>query len=305
MSIRNGRVIAQKTGGYEWPGKDPALDASFVRCNVTPTYGETIGWEVVAGRDFSKELSTDSTNAIIINQAAVKYMGIENPIGQKLTDVDEFGHPKWTRTIVGVVRDIVIESPYEPVGPAIYFFNENASRLVHIRINPEVSVYAALPKIENVFKNIVPSALFDYKFVDEEYARKFSQEENIGTLAGLFSILAISISCLGLFGLASFIAEQRTKEIGIRKVLGASLYNLWQMQTKEFIALVVLACLIAIPVSYLVMHKWLETYEYHTEISAWILLLPCIGALLITLLTVSYQAVKAALMNPIKTLRNE
>lgn len=293
------------TGGYEWQGKDPALDASFVRCNVTPEYGKTVGWEVVAGRDFSNQLATDSTDAIIINQAAVKYMGLTDPIGQKLTDVDEFGNPKWTRTIIGVVKDIVMESPYEPVQPAIYFINEDAFNLLHIKINPAVSASVALPKIESVLKNIVPSALFDYKFVDEEYARKFSQEEHIGTLAGIFSMLAIFISCLGLFGLASFVAEQRTKEIGIRKVLGASVYNLWHMQTKEFIALVILACLIAIPVSYWVMHSWLEKYEYHIEISIWILLVPCIGALVITLLTVSYQAVKAALMNPVKSLRNQ
>ncbi len=297
--------VGNITGGYEWQGKDPALDASFVRCNVTPEYGKTVGWEVVAGRDFSKSLATDSTDAIIINQAAVNYMGLQNPVGQKLTDVDEFGKPKWTRTIIGVVKNIVIASPYEPVGPAIYYFNENASKLIHIRINPAVSASVALPRIEAVFKNIVPSALFDYKFVDQEYALKFSQEEHIGTLAGIFSVLAIFISCLGLFGLASFVAEQRTKEIGIRKVLGASVYNLWHMQAKEFVALVVLACLIAIPISYWVMHSWLQTYEYHTDVSPGILLITCMGALAITLLTVSFQAIKAALVNPVKSLRNE
>jgi ABC-type antimicrobial peptide transport system permease subunit len=293
------------TGGYEWQGKDPSLDASFVRCNVTPDYGKTVGWELMAGRDFSTTLATDSTDAIIINQAAVQYMGLENPIGQKITDVDEFGTPKWTRTIIGVVKDMVMESPYEPVQPAIYFMNEDAYALLHIKINPAISVRMALPKIETVFKNVVPSALFNYRFVDEEYAYKFSQEARIGTLAGSFSLLAIFISCLGLFGLASFIAEQRTKEIGIRKVLGASVYTLWHMQTKEFVALVIFACLIAIPISYWLMYTWLTKYAYHTEISPWILLLTCLGAWLITLLTVSYQAVKSALMNPIKSLRNE
>lgn len=293
------------TGGYEWQGKDPSLDAAFVRCNVTSDYGKTVGWEVVAGRDFSRALATDSTDAIIINESAVQYMGLTDPIGQKLTDVDEFGKPKWTRTIIGVVKDIVMESPYAPVNPAIYFINKDAFQLLHIKINPAVSARVALQKIEAVFKSIVPSALFDYKFVDEEYARKFSQEERIGTLAGIFSMLAIFISCLGLFGLASFVAEQRTKEIGIRKVLGASVYNLWHMQTKEFVGLVIFACILAIPISYWVMQSWLEKYEYHTEISPWLLLITCIGALLITLLTVSYQAVKAALTNPVKSLRNE
>jgi hypothetical protein len=293
------------TGGYEWQGKDPALDASFVRCNVTPEYGKTVGWQVVAGRDFSAALATDTTDALIVNEAAVRYMGFKDPVGQQLTDVDESGRPKWKKTIIGVVKDMVTASPYEPVQPTIYYYNDNAARLVHIRINPAVSAPAALARIEAVFKSIVPSALFDYKFVDAEYARKFSQEERIGTLAGLFSLLAIFISCLGLFGLASFVAEQRTKEMGIRKVLGATLYNLWRMQTREFVVLVVFACLIAIPISYWLMRSWLEKYEYHTAISPWMLGVPCAGAVLLTLLTVSYQAVKAALMNPVKSLRNE
>jgi hypothetical protein len=293
------------TGGYEWQGKDPNLDASFVRCNVTPEYGKTVGWQVVAGRDFSAALATDTTDALIVNEAAVQYMGLKNPVGQQLTDVDEFGHPKWKKTIIGVVKDIVMESPYEPVQPTIYYYNDNAARLIHLRINPGVSAPAALAGIEAVFKRIVPSALFDYKFVDAEYARKFSQEERIGTLAGLFSLLAIFISCLGLFGLASFVAEQRTKEMGIRKVLGATLYNLWHTQTKEFVVLVGLACGIAIPVSYWLMGGWLAKYAYHTAISPWMLGVPCAGALLLTLLTVSYQALKAALMNPVKSLRNE
>jgi hypothetical protein len=293
------------TGGYEWQGKDPSLDASFVRCNVTPEYGKTAGWQVVAGRDFSRELATDTTDALIINQAAAKYMGLKDPVGQKLIDVDEFGTQKWSKTIIGVVKDMVMASPYEQVQPTIYYFNDNAFKLLHIKINPAVSAGVALPKIEAVLKSIVPSALFNYTFVDEAYGRKFSQEQRIGTLAGIFSMLAIFISCLGLFGLASFMAEQRTKEIGIRKVLGASVYTLWHMQTKEFITLVIFACLIAVPISHLFMRSWLEKYEYHTEISPWILFVTCVGALLITLLTVSYQAVKAALMNPVKTLRNE
>jgi ABC-type antimicrobial peptide transport system permease subunit len=232
-------------------------------------------------------------------------MGLQDPVGQKLIDVDESGRKKWTKTIVGVVKDMVMETPYEPVGPTIYYYNEDASRLLHIKINPAVSARVALPKIEEVFKQIVPSAHFDYKFVDEEYARKFSQEERIGQLSGIFSVLAIFISCLGLVGLASFIAEQRTKEIGIRKVLGASLSSLWQMQTKEFVALVILSCLIAIPISYYLMNSWLEKYAYRTEISPWIFLITCAGALLITLMAVSYQAVKAALMDPVQSLRNE
>jgi ABC-type antimicrobial peptide transport system permease subunit len=293
------------TGGYTWEGKDPNVDANFVECNVSPDFGKTVGWEIIAGRDFSRDFSTDTTEAIIINEATVKYMDLKNPIGQELTDVDEFGRPKWSKTIIGVVKDMVMESPYAPVMQTIYYFDENASSLLHIKINPEVSAHAALPKIEATLEKIVPSALFDYKFVDEEYARKFSQEERIGKLSGVFALLAIFISCLGLFGLASFVAEQRTKEIGIRKVVGASVFHLWQMLSKDFVVLVIISCCIAIPVAYYFLTAWLHQYEYRTEISVWILVLACTVALGITLLTVSYQTLKAASMNPVKSLRSE
>jgi putative ABC transport system permease protein len=199
------------TSGYEWQGK-MNLKAEFAICNVTPDFGKTVGWKIMAGRDFSRDFPTDSAAAIIINEAAVGYMGLKDPVGKELTDVDEFGNSKWTRRIIGVVKNMVMESPYEPVKQTLYYFNKNSSSLVHIKINPAVSASAALPKIKAVFDKIVPAALFDCKFVDKEYTAKFSQEERIGKLSGIFAILAIFISCLGLFGLASFIAEQRTKE---------------------------------------------------------------------------------------------
>lgn len=293
------------TGGYTWPGKDPNLDASFVICNVTHDFGKTVGWELMAGRDFSRDFTTDSTDAVIINEAAATYMGLKNPVGQELTDVDEFGRPKWSKTIIGVVKDMIMESPYEPVKPTLYFFNDNASNLLHIKISPAVSASAALPKIEATLEKIAPTALFDYKFVDEEYALKFSQEERIGTLSGIFSVLAIFISCLGLFGLASFVAEQRTKEIGIRKVVGASVFNLWKMLSKDFVVLVIISCCIAIPIAYNFLAVWLKKYEYRTEISWWIWVVTILAALIITLLTVSHQTLKAASMNPVKNLRSE
>ncbi len=293
------------TGGYSWEGKDPNVEASFVTCNVTPDFGKTVGWEIVAGRDFSRDFATDTTDAIIINEAAVKYMGLEDPIGQKLTDVDEFGRPKWTKTIIGVVKDIIMASPYEPVGQTIYYFNDYASGLLHIKINPEVSASVALPIIEATLEKIVPSALFDYTFVDEEYGRKFSQEVRIGTLSGIFAMLAIFISCLGLFGLASFVAEQRTKEIGIRKVVGASVFNLWKLLSKDFVWLVLIACGMAIPIAYYFLSGWLQQYEYRTDISWWLWGITCLAALFITLLTVSYQTLKAASINPVQSLRSE
>ena len=293
------------TGGYEWPGKDPNLEAEFAQYNITQYFGKTIGWQFAAGRDFSSDFTSDSTNSVIVNEAAVKYMGLKDPVGQELVDVDEFGHPKWSRVIVGVVKDIVMESPYEPVKPTIYYFNYNAFSQLHIKINSAVSAIDALPKIKSALEKVVPTALFDYKFVDQEYARKFGQEEHVGQLSGVFSVLAIFISCLGLFGLASFVAEQRTKEIGIRKVMGASVSNLWRMLSKDFVILVIISCFIAIPVAWYLMYHWLQKYAYRTEISWWVFLVTCIGALLITLLTVSHQALKAAWMNPVNSLRSE
>lgn len=293
------------TSGHEWPGKNPGLNPEFVICNVTSDFGKTIGWEIIAGRDFSKDLGTDSLNSIIINEAAARYMGLKDPVGQVYTKVDEFGNKRWSRTIIGVVKDLIVDSPYKPVMQTLYYYNTNASGLLHIKINPDVSPHVALPKIEAVLNKIVPSALFDYTFVDEEYARKFSQEQRINKLSGVFAVLAIFISCLGLFGLASFVAEQRTKEIGIRKVLGATVYNLWKMLSRDFVALVIISCFVAIPVSYYFMNNWLQKYEYRTEISWWIFLITCIGATVITLLTVSFQAIKAALSDPVKSLRSE
>lgn len=163
----------------------------------------------------------------------------------------------------------------------------------------------ALAKVGQVFKKYLPGMPIDYRFVDEEYAKKFEAEVRVGTLSGFFAILAILISCLGLFGLASFVAEQRTKEIGIRKVLGASVINLWEMLSREFVALVILSCFIAIPVAWYFLHGWLQNYDYRTEISWWIFAIAIGGALFITILTVSFQAIKAAIANPIKSLHTE
>jgi ABC-type antimicrobial peptide transport system permease subunit len=162
-----------------------------------------------------------------------------------------------------------------------------------------------LPKIEAVFKNIIPSAPFDYQFVDEQYDKKFAAEERIGKLATFFASLAIFISCLGLFGLASFMAEQRTKEIGVRKVLGASITDLWLLLSKDFVKLVLLAFLIAAPLAWYAMSMWLENFAYRTSISWWVFALVGLGTLLITLCTVSWQSIRTALLNPVKSLRNE
>lgn len=298
-------AVWNTTSGYTWPGQDPNMDAEFVNCNVTPEYGKTVGWQVIAGRDFSENFSTDTADAIIINEAAAKYMGLKNPVGQKLTDVDEFGKPKWSKEIIGVVKDVIMGSPYEPVKQTIYYYRANWMKQLHIRIKGNVSAGTALPKIKQALASIVPTALFNYKFIDEEYANKFGQEERVGRLAGVFAILAILISCMGLSGLASFVVEQRTKEIGIRKVMGASVANLWRMLSKDFVVLVIISCAIATPICYLIMKGWLKKYEYHTGISWWIFAVTAAAAVFITMLTVSFQSIKASLLNPVRSLRTE
>jgi ABC-type antimicrobial peptide transport system permease subunit len=200
---------------------------------------------------------------------------------------------------------MVMESPYETVQPTIYTLNYTQSNWMILRLNPRQSAQASLAAIAKVLHRVIPAAPFDYKFVDLEYATKFASEERIGKLAALFAGLAILISCLGLFGLASFVAEQRTKEIGVRKVLGASVLALWQLLTGGFIGLVTVALCIAIPLSFWGMHRWLAQYEYRTTIDWWIFLAAGAGTVGITLATVTYQALRAAMANPVRSLRTE
>ncbi|HEY1055753.1 MAG TPA: FtsX-like permease family protein, partial [Emticicia sp.] len=204
-----------------------------------------------------------------------------------------------------VAKDMITQSPYSPTRPAFYFMINARYNVYSVKLNPTINASVALEKVGSVFRKINPASPFEYHFVDEDYGKKFAAEERIGTLATFFAILAIFISCLGLFGLASFVAEQRTKEIGVRKVLGASIINLWQLLSKDFVTLVFISCLIAIPISYFYLNDWLSKYEYHTEISWWIFVVAIFGALAITLLTVSYQAIKAAMVNPVRSLKTE
>jgi putative ABC transport system permease protein len=284
--------------GFDWKGKDPGLAVDFPNTEVSTAYGKTVAWEFKNGRDFSSEFGTDSA-AFVINESAAAYMGLKNPVGET---VKWDGHPF---VVIGVIKDMIMESPYEPVKPSIYHLSNDPGNFIILRINPTLSASSALGKISVIFKKFNPEQPFDYQFVDAEYAKKFGYEERIGKLATAFAGLAIFISCLGLFGLSSFVAEQRTKEISLRKVLGASVYNLWKLLSKEFVRLVIIALLIAIPVAYYFMQSWLQQYAYRTSISWWIFVTAGLGAVLITLITVSFQAIKAALANPIKSLRNE
>lgn len=285
-------------GGFDWEGKDPNLAVDFPNSRVTKEWGKTVGWKIKQGRDFSRNFATDSS-AFIINEAAAKFLGFKEPIGKIL---------KWNGkpyTIIGVVSDIMAESPFYPVRPSLYHARDRDLYNLTIKLNPAQSSSKSIAAIERIWKKYVQNVPFSYEFIDQQYGNKFKAEERIGTLSLYFAVLAIFISCLGLFGMASFVAEQRTKEIGIRKVLGASVGSLWQMLSKGFIGLVLLSCLVATPIAYYYLNDWLKGYDYRIEISWWVFVAAAAGAVIITLLTVSSQAIRAALMNPVKSLKAE
>jgi putative ABC transport system permease protein len=286
------------SSGFEWPGKDPNMSVDFPTNDVSYDYGKTIGWTIKQGRDFSKAFATDST-ALVVNETAVKFMNLKDPVGQVIT---WDGHKC---TIIGVVKDMVVQSPYGQIRPAIYDLTTSVSYVILLKLNPKMSIGDALSKIEAVFKQYNPAQPFASTFIDEEYNRKFGNEQRIGKLASFFAGLAIFISCLGLFGMASFMVEQRVKEMGIRKVVGASVFSLWRLLSLDFAVLIIIALVIATPLAYYFMHTWLQSFEYHSVISGWIFILTGLGALFISMLTVSFQSVKAALANPVKSLKTE
>lgn len=285
-------------GGFDWEGKDPNQAVDFPNNEVTYEYGKTIGWKLKEGRDFSRAFATDSL-AFILNESAVAFIGLKDPVGKIIRWEDK------PFRIIGVVEDLLVQSPYKPVRPSLFHLSTEQQAVFIIRINPAWSANKALAKIEAVFKKWDPASPFKTDFVDEEFAKKFGNEKRIGTLATFFAVLAVFISCLGLFGLTAFVAERRVKEIGIRKVLGASVANIWQLLSKDFVILVIISCLIAVPIALYFMHAWLQKYDYRTDVSWWVFAAAAMGALIITLITVSFQAIKAAVANPVKSLRTE
>lgn len=285
--------------GMSWRGKTPGTSNDFPMIRVTTNYGKTVGWQIVQGRDFSKDFPSDSA-AFVLNESAVKFMGLKNPIGEQVSFNDGA-----VFTVIGVAKDFVVESPYAPVRPSMFRLLTRNDGMLVLKLNPNLSAHDAMDKISAVLKTYDPTQVFQYKFADEQYAKKFGDEERIGNLATVFAVLAIFISCLGLFGLASFVAEKRTKEIGVRKVLGASVFNLWKLLTKDFAVMALISFLISAPVAYYFMHNWLQNYQYRTDLSWWIFASTGVGALLTTLLTVSFQSIKAAIANPVKSLRTE
>ncbi|WP_394748150.1 ABC transporter permease [Spongiimicrobium salis] len=286
--------------GFDWKGKEADFADEFYTLRATHGFGEMIDWELKEGRGFSRDFKSDSL-AFVINETAARYMGLENPLGEYMQWGDN-GRYK----IIGVAKDMVTRSPYDAVKPTIFILHYgNFLSFVNVKIKAGRSPKEALAHMESTFKKYDPNRPFSYTFLDDEYEEYFAGERRMAKLISFFTILAIIISCLGIFGLSAFIAEQRTKEIGVRKVLGASVYSIWKMLSKDFLFLVFISCVIAIPIGYYYMNNWVQDFTYSATLSWWIFAAAILGALLITLLTISFQAIKAAIANPVKSLRTE
>jgi len=288
-------------GGFSWPGStEDDKKVNFAQFESDADFVRTTGTQLVQGRDIDlKTYPTDST-AVLLNEKAVKTMRLQDPVGKMIRN-GQGGNFH----VVGVLKDFIMESPYDPVEPMIIQGLSTTYPVVHFRLNPAGAVSANLKKVEEIFKHWNPRYPFEYYFTDEYYNSKFKSEQQQSILGLLFSGLTIFISCLGLFGLASYMAESRKREIGIRKVLGASVASVTLLMAKDFIRLVLIAVIIATPIAWYAMHSWLEGFNYRIEIGIWVFLIAAALSILIAVMTVGYQAVTAALANPVKSLRRD
>lgn len=286
------------TDGGDWAGKDPNEQTIFVRMFTDEDFVKTAGARLIAGRDFNlREFPSDSSG-LIINESALRIMGFKDPIGQILKE----GEMEWH--IIGVIKDFIITSPYEPTKPLLVEGAMGWFNVVHIRLH-DGARSSDLKRLEQVFKKYCPDYPAEFVFLSEEYAQKFFKEERIGKFASLFALLAVFISCMGLYGLATYMAENRIKEIGIRKVMGASVVQITRLLAADFMKLVVVAIVIALPLSGWVMDQWLSGYPYRMNVQWWVFAVAGLLSIFIALFTVSFQSVKAAMSNPVKNLRSE
>jgi ABC-type antimicrobial peptide transport system permease subunit len=297
QSIIQSNNIGPSTYGIDWPGKSPNDLINFNLRAVDQDMIETLGLKFNEGRSFSKELGSEDSK-LIFNETAIKAMGLKDPVG---TTVNMWGKDM---TIVGVIKDFHLSSLHEAIEPMVFSFSPERTTTIMARIEPGKEK-TTLDKIESYYKKFNPGYVFDYKFLDDAYQAQYVSEQRVSLLSRYFAGLAILISCLGLFGLVSFNAEIRTKEIGIRKILGASSGNLMMMLSKDFIRLVIIAILVAFPLAWWVMNNWLSGYAYHVKMRAAEFVIAGTAILIITLLTMSYQSIRTALMNPVKSLRTE
>ncbi len=282
----------------QWPGKNAGETVEMGNIFVSEDYFKTVGMKVIEGRNFSN--ANDSTS-VIFNEAAIKRLRLKNPVGQKITAY--FNDRQYT--IAGVVKDALMVSPFNTADPTMFYCFPQPQNVMLYKLSPHIKTGDAVNQLTAIFNKYDPAYPYVYSFADADYASKFNLEMLVGKLAGLFACLAIFISCLGLFGLAAYMAEQRTKEVGIRKVLGASVSQVWLLLSKEFILLVIISCVIASPVAYYYLNNWLTQYSYRITIGPFIFIMAGFAAILITIITVSFQAIKAAVANPVKSLRTE
>jgi len=282
-----------------FPGKRPGETVEMGSIQVSGDYFKTTGMQIISGRDFVTGSKADTAN-IVFNEAAIKRLRLTDPVNQIIT---------WNKQkyrVIGVAKDALMNSPYSAADPTMFTFSgESPNGNLLYKLSPNVNTHQAVEKLTAIFNKYNPAYPYDYRFVDADYNQKFSEEVLVGKLAGIFAGLAIFISCLGLFGLAAFVAEQRTKEIGIRKVLGASISQVWVLLSRDFILLVTLSCVIASPLALYFLQKWLQKYDYHITIGPGVFLISALAAIIITVITVSFQSIKAAVANPVKSLRSE
>jgi len=300
MNSFNTMSIGNNGSGASWAGKDPRQDVLISFRGVTPGFFHTMRMKLLEGRDFRADMPVADSNYTIITKGLADMMGKGSAVGKQI-NFSWGGSVK----VLGVVADFVYGDMYGSPDPVMFYNDSSEFKTLYIRYKDGVRPEAALEKIATVMKKDNPAYPFAYSFVDEEFNKLFTTEELVGQLSRLFAGLAILISCLGLFGLSAYTAERRTKEIGIRKVLGASVSGITRLLSREFLVLVLLSALIAFPIAWLTMSRWLEQYHYRISIQWWVFVAAAFAAAAIALLTVSFQSVKAALMNPVRSLRSE
>lgn len=292
--------IGNNTSSITWQGKDPNKTILISTRGVSREFIATAGMKIAEGRDFQSNVVADSSN-IIITESFAKMMGKGSALGKTVT----FSGSGDVYHVVGVVKDFIYGDMYAKSDPVMFFINYDIARSMYIRISDKVPVDEALAKIGTVMKSNNPGYPFEYRFVDDQFNERFKSEALIGKLSRVFAVLAIIISCLGLFGLAAYTAERRTREIGIRKVLGASVTGITHLLSKEFLQLVLLSTIISFPLAWWAMYQWLQNYSYRITIQWWVFIVAGSLAVLIALITISFQSIRAALMNPVRSLRNE
>lgn len=307
VTITSGPITRSNTNSwaYSWTNSIPEdYNTVFYTMSSDANFLQTMGVELKEGRDIDVYKHPSDSMAILLNETAVKRMGLKDPLNAEIHRNIEEDNPQ-TWHVVGVVKDFILNSPYEEVEPMMIFGPASWFRYIHIRLNAHNDMLANIDRMKKIFEKYNPNYPFDYQFADEAYTRKFAKQQQVASLTSVFSGLAILIACLGLLGLVAYTTQQRSKEIGIRKVLGASVSGIVRLLSKDFIVLVLIAIVIASPIAWWAMNSWLDDFAYRIEIQWWMFVLAGLAALAIALITVSSQAIKAAIANPVDSLRDE